>query len=90
MVTDLLDDVYLWVLVLLIVAAAVVVGRIRGQTPLAVAMTAIGVIAVLIGMKLLSDLGARAFLGAALITGGFAILVEAMRRRGPQHPPGSK
>jgi hypothetical protein len=86
---DLLFDPSTWVMAIVIVGAAIVAGLMRHESWRAIAGTAVGASAFLVGMRWAGTVGDEAFWAAALATCGFGVwtAVAGWSRR---HSPTSR
>ncbi|HET8778088.1 MAG TPA: hypothetical protein VFN76_10545 [Candidatus Limnocylindria bacterium] len=76
---QLLADPATWLLAAFAVVVATVMGRLRHESWLTVAMTAIGFNAFVLGMRWAGIIGGEAATAAFLATGGMALWGEAVR-----------
>lgn len=77
---NLLLDPITAVAVLLLAGAALVFGRLRREPWWAIALTAVGATAFLLGLRWAGSLGQEAFAAAALTSGGMAVWAEVAAR----------
>jgi hypothetical protein len=89
LILHVLDDPYLWVLAVLVTAAAVTAGRLRRQPRWATALTVVGLVLLFIGLKQLLTLDQH-LLGGALSGGGTVLAALGITRRSPERPPAAR